>query len=196
MLSEAQNTQNPQDLTLLLESWRAGNPSALEQLTPLVYNELHQIAARFLAGERPAHVLQPTALINEAFLRLLSWHPDSWKSRSHFYGVSAQLMRRVLVQYARHEKAEKRGGRALLITLSEAELPTAALPDTNVDLEALDQALTDLEALDPRQSKIVELRYFAGLTLEECAEQTNLSVSTVRREWNFARAWLLKRLSS
>jgi RNA polymerase sigma factor (TIGR02999 family) len=183
----------PNNLTQILESWRAGNPEALNQLTPLVYNELHHLAEHFLAHERRNHILAPTALVNEAFLRLLEWQPDSWKNRTHFYGVSAQLMRRVLVHYARRQKAEKRGGQALQVTLSESDQPNPT--SRTADLEALDQALTELEGLDPRQSKIVELRYFAGLTLEEAAHHLNVSVTTVRREWQIARAWLHQRLT-
>lgn len=193
MLSEATNPQNPSNLTLLLESWRSGDPTALDQLTPLVYNELHHLAERFLAHERHNHILEPNALVNEAFLRLLEWQPDSWKNRTHFYGVSAQLMRRVLVHYARRQKTEKRGGQALRVSLSEAEQPHQ--PNTTTDLEALDEALTQLETLSARQSQIVELRYFAGLTLEETATHLHLSESTVRREWQIARAWLHNKLS-
>ncbi len=185
---------DPTNLTQILESWRAGDPDALNKLTPLVYNELHHLAEHFLAHERRNHILEPTALVNEAYLRLLQWQPDSWKNRTHFYGVFAQLMRRVLVHYARRQHTEKRGGHALQVTLSEADHLTQRA-ETNVDLESLDEALTELESLDPRQSKIIELRYFAGLTLEEAASLMDLSVSTVRREWQIARAWLHQRLT-
>jgi RNA polymerase sigma-70 factor, ECF subfamily len=181
-------------LTLLLESWRAGDPSALSQLTPIVYSELRHLAEHFLAQERPNHILEPSALVNEAFLRLLKWQPDSWKNRTHFYGVAAQLMRRVLVEYARRQRAEKRGGHALRISFSEADRRN--LPDDeSSDLESLDEALVELEALDPRQSQIVELRYFSGMTLEETASHLQLSESTIRREWQIARAWLRRRLA-
>ncbi len=182
------------NLTFLLESWRTGDPHALAQLAPVVHAELHHLAERFLAGERPNHILQPSALVNEAFLRLLSWQPDSWKSRTHFYGVSAQLMRRVLVEYARKRNTEKRGGQALRVSLSEADLASHPTNES-ADFEALDQALTELEALDPRQSQIVELRYFSGMTLEESAAHLDISESTVRREWQIARAWLHRRLA-
>ncbi len=183
------------DLTQILESWRAGDPTALERLTPIVYDELHHLAERFLAGERPGHVLQPTALVNEAFLRLLEWQPNSWQNRAHFYGVSAQLMRRVLVEYARRQKTAKRGGAAIRVSLSELDHLAGPPSESTVDFESLDHALSELEALDRRQVHIVELRYFGGLSLEETAEALAVSVSTVRRDWLIARAWLHQRLS-
>jgi RNA polymerase sigma factor (TIGR02999 family) len=189
MLSE------PHNLTQILESWRLGDPTALDRLTPLVYTELHGIAERYFATERPGHVLQPTALVNEAFLRLLEWQPNSWQNRAHFYGVSAQLMRRILVHHARQQKALKRGAGAIRVSLSDADLITP--PNQNsVDFESLDQALTELESLSARQSQIVELRYFGGLSLDEAAAHLQISVSTIRRDWLIARAWLSQRLTS
>jgi RNA polymerase sigma factor (TIGR02999 family) len=183
------------ELTQILQAWRDGDPSALNRLTPIVYDELHHLAERFLAGERAGHLLQPTALVNEAFLRLLQWQPDSWHNRAHFFGVSAQLMRRVLVEYARRQKADKRGGGAIRVSLSEADHNPGQPTGPGVDFESLDEALTELESLDSRQVRIVELRYFGGLSLEETAEALDVSVSTVRREWQIARAWLYQRLS-
>ena len=181
------------NITQLLAAWNQGDEEALAQLTPLVYRELHRLAHGYLAGERRGHVLQTTALVNEAFVRLLDWRQVQWQDRTHFFGVSATLMRHILVQFAREQQAAKRGGGAIQVSLSEA----ASLSTRhNPDLVMLDDALTKLETLAPRQARIVELRFFGGLSLEEAAEVIKVSVSTVRRDWRMAQAWLHQQLSA
>ena len=185
---------SPPTITQLLVAWNQGDQSALEQLTPLVYRELHRLAHGHLAGERPDHVLQTTALVNEAFVRLIEWQKVEWQDRAHFFGVAATLMRHILVQFAREQQAAKRGGgQALHITLSEA---AGVELQQSPDLVALDDALTALEKLNPRHSRIVELRFFGGLSLEEVAEFLQISISTVRRDWSMAQAWLHQQLSA
>jgi RNA polymerase sigma factor (TIGR02999 family) len=184
-------------ITRLLADWRGGDANALDQLTPLVFAELRRLAQHYISGEQAGHVLQPTALVNEAFLRLLEWQPDQWNDRAHFFGVSANLMRRVLVQYARENDAQKRGGNAIRVSLAIVdEAASGESLRLDDDIGALDEALCQLEQLAPRQARVVELRFFTGLTLEEVAEVMNISESTVRREWRFARAWLRDRLAS
>ena len=182
-------------ITQLLSLWREGDQSALEELTPLVYAELRRLAQHYVSGEQRGHILQPTALVNEAFLRLMEWQPDQWQNRAHFFGVSAGMMRRVLVQLARERATSKRGGEAIQVSLSDA-IGSGAGTRLDDDLAALDVELTNLEALAPRQARIVELRFFSGLTFEEVAVVMDVSLSTVRREWRIARAWLRERLSS
>ena len=188
-------TESPatSDITRILAAWREGDPEALARLTPLVYGELHRLAQVYLAGERPGHLLQPTALVNEAFLRLMEWQPDQWQSRAQFFGVSATLMRRILVQFARERQSQKRGGDALRVSLSEAA--GVAAPPAGTDLVALDAALDQLEKLDPRQARVIELRFFGGLSLEDTAAVLATSVSTVRRDFRMAQAWLHRQLS-
>jgi RNA polymerase sigma-70 factor, ECF subfamily len=181
------------NITQLLVAWNQGDQDALAKLTPLVYRELHRLAHGYLAGERRGHVLQTTALVNEAFLRLIDWRAVEWQNRAHFFGVSATLMRHILVQFAREQQAVKRGGQAMQVSLSEA---VSLNTRHNPDLVALDDALTTLEKLDARQARIVELRFFGGLSLEEAAEVVQISVSTVRRDWRMAQAWLHQQLSS
>lgn len=184
----------PPTITQLLVAWNQGDQSALEQLTPLVYRELHRLAHGYLAGERQGHVLQTTALVNEAFVRLIDWKQVEWQDRAHFFGVSATLMRHILVQFAREQQAHKRGGgQAIQVSLSEAANVGG---QQNPDLVALDDALTALEKLDARQSRLVELRFFGGLSLEEAAEVIQVSLSTVRRDWRMAQAWLQQELSA
>ncbi len=184
----------PPTITQLLVAWNQGDQSALEQLTPLVYRELHRLAHGYLAGERQGHLLQTTALVNEAFVRLIEWQKIEWQDRAHFFGVSATLMRHILVQFARERQANKRGGgQAIQVSLSEAANVSG---QQNPDLLALDDALTALENLDARQSRIVELRFFGGLSLEEVAEVIQVSLSTVRRDWRIAQAWLQLQLSA
>ncbi len=185
---------SPPTITQLLVAWNQGDQGALEQLTPLVYRELHRLAHGYLAGERHGHVLQTTALVNEAFVRLIEWQKIEWQGRAHFMGVAATLMRHILVQFARERLAAKRGGRqAIQISLSEVAEISAR---QNPDLVALDDALTVLEKLDSRQSRVVELRFFGGLSLEEAAEVMQVSLSTVRRDWRIAQAWLQQQLSA
>jgi RNA polymerase sigma factor (TIGR02999 family) len=180
------------DVTQLLVAWSNGDEAAFEELAPLVHRELHRLAARYMARERPGHLLQATALVNEAYLRLIDWKQVQWQSRAHFFGVAARLMRRVLVDMARTRRRAKRGGAGVHVSLSDVvETPS---PQT-ADLTALDDALNALEMLDPRQSRVVELRFFGGLTLDEAAHVLNVSVGTVRRDWSLAQAWLYRELN-
>ena len=180
------------EITQLLIAWKGGDQAALEALSPLINQELHRLAKHYMAGERQGHVLQPTALVNEAWLRLIDWQNVEWQNRAHFFGLAAQIMRRILVDYARARRREKRGGDALHVSLSEA---ANVAQEQRADLEALDDALKTLEKLDPRQARVVELRFFAGLSLEETAEVLKVSLSTVRRDWSLAEAWLFRELS-
>jgi len=178
------------DITQLLVAWSHGDQTALEQLTPLVYQELHRLARRYLARERSGHTLQTTALVNEAYLRLVDWKNVEWQNRAHFFGVSAQLMRHILVKFARDRSYLKRGGGAQQVTLAEA----AFVSERGADLIALDDALSALSELHPRQSQVVEMRFFGGLSNEEIAEVLKVSPGTVRRDWSMARAWLHREL--
>jgi RNA polymerase sigma factor (TIGR02999 family) len=184
-------TSSPNVVTQLLLDWSKGDQAALEQLIPLVQAELHQLARNYLRRERRGHTLQTAALVNEAYLRLVEQHV-SWQNRAHFFGVAAQLMRRTLVEYARNKKRAKRGGGQQRVSLTAVAETT---PSEDADLLALDDALSSLAELDPRQSRIVELRYFGGLTIAETAEVLDISEATVEREWRLARAWLLRELS-
>jgi RNA polymerase sigma-70 factor, ECF subfamily len=184
-----------EDVTSLLLAWREGDAKALERLMPLVYGELRRLAARSMAGERNDHTLQPTALVHEAFLRLAGGRPPHWQDRLHFFAVAAQLMRRLLVDHARGRRRTKRGSGARLLPL-EAALGVGG-PDggSPADLLALDEALTDLAAFDPRKARVVELRFFGGLTIEETAEFLGVSTATVILEARLARAWLFQRMT-
>jgi len=186
-------SSSPPTITQLLVAWNQGDQQALDQLTPLVYRELHRLAHGYMAGERRGHVLQTTALVNEAFVRLVDWQQVEWQNRAHFFGVAATLMRHILVQFAREQQAAKRGGQAIQVSLSEAADLGAR---NNPDLVKLDDALTTLEKLDPRQARTVELRFFGGLSLEEAGEVLQVSLSTVRRDWRMAQAWLHQQLSA
>jgi RNA polymerase sigma-70 factor, ECF subfamily len=183
---------SPQEVTQLLLAWSRGDEAALEQLAPLVEGELRRIAKRYLRRERPGHLLQTSALINEAYLRLIDWKNAQWESRSHFFGVAAQLMRRVLVDEARARQVLKRGGDALRVSLADVEREQK-MPSHS--LIALDDALKSLAEFDRRKSLIVELRYFGGLTNEETATAMKLSPRTIIREWGLAQAWLYRELS-
>ena len=180
------------EITRLLLAWGKGDQTALERLMPLVYEELRRMARRYMNRQRPGHTLQSAALVNEAYLRLIDSNQVQWQDRTHFFAVSAQLMRRVLVDFARARSNLKRGGGALRVALDEA--PESAA-DRGADLIALDDALNALAAMNPRQSQIVELRYFGGLSEEETAEALKISTRTVRRDWSLARAWLYRELS-
>jgi RNA polymerase sigma factor (TIGR02999 family) len=182
---------SPQEITRLLLAWNSGDPAALERLIPLVYNELWRLARAYMRRQQPDHTLQTTALVNEAYLRLIDVNQVSWQNRAHFYAVSAQLMRRVLVDLARARSADKRGGGAPFVTFNEA-LEVAS--ERGSEIVALDEALAQLATLSPRQTQIVELRYFGGLNEEEIAEVLDISPRTVRRDWNLARAWLKREL--
>jgi len=182
----------PQDVTQLLYDWRDGDKQALDKLMPLVYDELRRIASAYLRREREGHTLQTNALVNEAYLRLVDQTRADWRNRAQFLGVAAQLMRRILVDHAREQHAAKRGSGETKLALDEA----LNVPDLkDVDLLALDDALKELARLDPRQSQIIEMRFFAGLGLDQVAEAIGISVSTVKREWNSAKAWLYNQLS-
>ena len=185
-------THSPKEITRLLVAWGDGDESALEDLTPLVYDELHRLAHRYMGHERSGHTLQTSALVNEAYVRLVDWKNVRWQSRAHFFGVSAQLMRRILVDFARSRRYAKRGGGVRALTLDEAALIS---DEKGADLVALDEALVSLSELDARQSKVVELRFFGGLSIEETAEVLKVSAGTVRRDWSLARAWLHRELS-
>lgn len=182
----------PGEVTQLLQAWSGGDGAALEQLTALVHDELRRLAARYMRRERPGHTLQTSALINEAYLRLVDARHVQWQNRAHFFAVSAQVMRRILIDVARSRQNLKRGGGARPISLDEA---LAASPERSADLLALDEALERLAVLSPRQSQVVELRYFGGLTEDEMAEVLHVSPRTVRHDWGLARAWLYRELT-
>ena len=178
--------------TRLLKAWSEGDETALEQLVPLVDAELRRLARHYLQQERPGHILQTTALVNEAWVRLINWPDVSWQNRAHFIGLAAQLMRRVLVDLARRRQAQKYGADALHVSLANAD---GIARGKSEDLVALDDALNELARFDERQSRIVELRFFGGLSMEETAEVLKISARTVQREWSLAQAWLYRELS-
>lgn len=181
----------PQDFTQLLNDWRNGDKCALDQMTPVLYDELRRIARHFLAAERPDHTLQPTALVHEAYMRLVDQHSVDWKNRAHFLGVAASMMRRILINHARSQKAAKREGYTQAIALEDA---LGVFTNPEVDLLELNTALQQLAELDPQQGRVVELRYFGGLTIEETAEAMGISPATVKREWGTARLWLMRQI--
>jgi RNA polymerase sigma factor (TIGR02999 family) len=180
------------EVTRLLEAWSDGDETALTKLVPLVYGELHRLASHYLRAENPRHILQTTALINEAYLKLVDSKPTRWENRSHFFGISARLMRRVLVDLARERNAQKRGGGAEQVSLSPG---MAVMQAPEEDTVALDEALTALARLDERKSRVVELRFFGGLSEKETAVVLGVSEETVRRDWRLAKSWLLRWLS-
>lgn len=182
----------PEELSQLLEEWSGGDKKALDDLMPLVYDELRRLAHRHLARERPGHTLQTTALVNEVYLKLVNERSMRWQDRSHFFAVAGQLMRFILVDYARSQNREKRGGGAQQVTLDEA---LAVSQEQAEDMLALDEALRRLAAFDKRKSQIAELRFFAGLSIDETAAVLSVSVETVKRDWRLARAWLGNELS-
>ena len=179
------------DITQLLREWANGAPSALETLTPLVYKELRRLAGSYMRSESPGHTLQPTALVHEAFLRMVARDVPDCQSRAHFYGVASHLMRQILIDHARTRNAEKRGGGKAPISLEENLIVSR---EREADLVALDDAMHRLSALDPRKTQVVELRFFGGLSVEESAEVLKVSEVTVRRDWQFAKAWLLREM--
>jgi RNA polymerase sigma factor (TIGR02999 family) len=181
------------DVTSLLRIWGNGDERAFDRLIPLVYDELHRMALRYLAGERSNTSLQATGLVNEVCLRLLGWDQVRWQNRGHFFGVSAQMMRRVLVDIARHRRADRRGGPVVVhVPLDRVDVAQSE-PDT--DLVAVDDALERLAAHDPRKARVVELRFFGGLSMDETAQALGVSVRTVHNDWTFARAWLYRALT-
>ena len=181
------------DVTQMLRAWRAGDASAGERLLPVVYAELHRRAAAAMRREDAGHTLQATALVHEAYMKLVDQRQADWQNRSQFYGIAAQLMRRILIDHAREHLAQKRGGGAKQVTLSGVEVPADS--DDAIQILALHDALERLATLDERQARIVELRYFAGLGVEEAAEALEISPATVKREWATARAWLKRELA-
>ena len=189
----------PADVTDLLHRWQGGDAQALDELTPLVYQELHRIAGRHIAHEHPGHTLQATALVHEAFVKLVDQRRVEWQNRAHFFNLAATLMRRILVDHARSAHRLKRGADAPKVSLDEASGDAVAREPGGLDLAdilTLDRALDDLEKLDARQCQIVELRFFGGLTVEEIADALSLSTGTIKREWAVARAWLYQRLAA
>lgn len=177
---------SPHDVTQLLQAWSNGDQKALDQLIPLVYDQLHQLARHYMAGERPGHTLQTTALVNEAYLRLVDARRVNWQSRTHFFAIAAELMRRILVEFARNRGRQKRGAGATRVSFDEKLLVSAEA----TDLVALDDALKALAEIDARKSRVVELRYFGGLSVEETAEVLKVSPETVMRDWRLAKIWL------
>jgi RNA polymerase sigma factor (TIGR02999 family) len=184
-------TVSSNQITQLLAAWSSGDETAMDQLMPLVYGELRRIARRYMAGQRAGHTLQTTALIHEAYLKLVGQGERRWQNRAHFFGVAAQAMRHILVDYARARHADKRGGEAQAVSLDEA---TAKAGTQAAEIVALDDALRRLAEVAPRQSRVVELRYFGGLNVEEAAEVLKVSPETVTRDWRMAKAWLLRDL--
>lgn len=184
--------QSSSNVTELLRAWSDGDKAALDQLIPVVYDELRRQASRYLQRERPGHTLQTTGLVNEAYLRLVNQNNVRWQNRAHFFGIAAQLMRRILVDHARTKHRAKRGGSALRVSINEAMVTTK---DQDIDLVALDEALNHLAKRDPQQSKVVELRFFSGLNVEETAEVLGISPATVKRDWSMAKAWLHREIS-
>jgi len=181
------------DVTQLLHQWSSGNRNALDNLTPVVYDELRRLASIYLSRERTDHTLQATALVHEAYMQLVDQTRVNWQSRAHFFGVAAQLMRRILVDHARNQGAQKRGGNAQVLSIDDS-IGMASVSE--VAFDELDEALTRLQALDADQAKIVELRFFGGLTVEEVAEVMGVSTATIEREWRMARAWLHQQLTA
>ena len=183
---------SPQEVTRLLAAWSDGDEAALEQLVPIIHTELRRLARHYLKRERPGHTLQTSALVNEAYVRLINWKTARFESRAHFFGVSAQLMRRILVDFARH-RPRVQGDSVRHVSLEEA-LSVAAEP--GADLVALDEALVQLAHLDPRKARIIELRFFGGMSVDETAQFLGISPATALREWQKAKAWLYRELSS
>jgi RNA polymerase sigma factor (TIGR02999 family) len=180
-----------QVITRLLAGWSRGDRAAFDQLVPVVYDELHRIAGQRLQHERPNHTLQPTALVNEAYLKLIDQRQPHWRNRAHFFAIAATLMRRILVDHARSRAAHKRGEGLPAISLEQVDVPA---PEPQMDVVALDHALERLASIDPRQSRLVELRYFGGLSIEETAEVLGISPTTISREWCSAKAWLYREM--
>jgi RNA polymerase sigma factor (TIGR02999 family) len=185
-----QNSTN--QITKLLQGWQGGDRAALDALVPVVYKELRRLAHCELRKERPDHTLQSASLVNEAYLRLFRMQPPRWEGRTHFFAVAAQLMRQILVDYARRHRASKRGSGVCVLTLDDA---VALSPRKEMDVIAIDDALHALAEVDPRQSRVVELRFFAGLSLEETSEAMGIATATVQRDWTAARAWLHREIS-
>jgi RNA polymerase sigma factor (TIGR02999 family) len=185
-------TSSTHQVTHLLRAWGEGEQSALDKLVPLVYQEMHRLAQVYMSRERSGHVLQTTALVNEAYIRLVDTTKASWQNRAHFFAICANVMRRILVEWARSRQALKRGGAAVPLELVES---LVAADGPGQDLVALDDALKDLSTLDPRKGKVVELRFFGGLSVEETSDALKISCETVMRDWKFAKSWLRRELA-
>jgi RNA polymerase sigma factor (TIGR02999 family) len=181
------------EITRLLRAWSDGDTAAFDRVMPLVYDELHRMAGRYLAGERSNNSFQATALVNEVCLRLLGWDSVEWRNRGHFFGVSAQMMRRVLVDIARRRRADRRGPGVVRVPLDEIDVPA---PGGEIDVLAVDAALDALALTDQRKARVVELRFFGGLSMDEVAQTLGISTRTAHKEWAFARAWLYRALTS
>jgi RNA polymerase sigma factor (TIGR02999 family) len=193
-MSRVPDGRGGDEITKLLGAWSDGDAEAFDRVLPLVYEELHRMAARYLVGERSSISLQATALVNELCLRMLGWNPVPWQNRGHFFGVSAQMMRRVLVDIARRRRAERRGGPDVVrVPLDSIDVPAS---EPGADLLAVDTALQMLAVEDPRKAQVVELRFFGGLSIEETAEALGISARTVHADWAFARAWLHRTLTA
>ena len=185
-------TPSPKDVSRLLEEWSNGNQTALDELVPLVYEELHRMAKRHLGRERPDHTLQTTALVNEVYLRLIDQKNVRWQNRAHFFAIAARLMRRILIDHARAHHYAKRGGAAIKVTLGKA---IDVSKQRTAELVSLDDAMTALATVDPRKSQVVELRFFGGMSVEETAEVLGVSPVTVMRDWSTAKAWLHREMA-
>ena len=180
------------EVTQLLIDYRHGDREALDALLPVVYDELKRIASGYLRRERPGHTLQPTALVHEAYLRLVNQHSVDWRNRAQFYGLAANMMRRILVNHAEKKRAEKRGGAGERVVVEDE---TVQIPGLDLDMLALDEALEQLASVDPAKEKLVEMKFFGGMTIDEIAEVTGRSTAAIERDWAFARGWLLKTLT-
>lgn len=186
-------SQKPEEISVILKDWSGGNRASGDVLLPLVYDELRKIAGRYLKKERSGHTLQPTALVHEAYMKLIDISEINWQDRAHFFAVSANVMRHILVDHARAKLADKRGGESERIALEDV---VSLSNEPNLDFLAIDEALKELAEFDEQQSKIVELRFFGGLTIEETAHVVGISAATVKREWAMAKAWLHRKLKS
>ena len=189
----ASMSPSPHEVTRMLVAWSNGDEAARDQLMPLVYDELHRLAKQYMNRERPGHTLQTSALVNEAFLRLVDQRDVHWQNRAHFFGIAAQMMRRILVDYARNRRYAKRGGDARQVSLDEAAIVSS---ERVAEVVALDDALKGLAEFDPRKSQIVELRFFGGLSIDETAEVLAVSPGTVMRDWTLAKAWLRREMTA
>jgi RNA polymerase sigma factor (TIGR02999 family) len=189
-MPESEHLSQREELSRLLAAWSNGDPAARDALMPIVYGELRRLAHHYMQGERASHTLQTTALVNEAYLKLADLNHMQWRDRAHFFAMAATLMRRILVDHARDRARDKRGGAVIFTAINGEEIASAP----KIDALALDEALDRLAAIDPQQSRIVELRFFGGLTVEETAEVLDISPATVKREWTWAKAWLHEQL--
>jgi len=194
-MSQEESSGSAVDITQLLRDWQGGDRAALDRLMPLVYDELHLIASRHLARERPERTLQTTALVNEAYLKLVDQRKVDWQNRAHFFALAARLMRRIVLDDARRRQRNKRGGDAIRVPIDGMEVSAPGAAVDALDVLALDRALTELEAIDVDQGRLVELRFYGGLTIEETAEVMGVSTATVKRDWAMAKAWLYRALT-